>query len=1320
MRLTRAQMDVWLAHQLSTSPAALGVPMLVDVSARLDLDALERAWRTLVTSADVLHATVAEAQSGQPELVPADETMALERVALPDQDPAAARAWIRDRVGRPFVFGEPLVDAAVIPRGDRTLLYINQHHIITDVWAIRVLIDQWGQLYEQARRGDVPPHVDLPPFADYVAYEAAQKDSGDYALAEAFWRDQLSTATPAPALYGRVRADQPSSPTRTSCSLGSHRSAALAARVARPDSDGDRNQNRALLAVFTSCLAAYLSHVAATSRVAIGIPYHNRSAAFRRTLGLFVNVVPLHIDVDGRITFDELIRIVRQRIDTALSYAQYPLAHATNAPIYHTTVNYHVRPTQSFGRAHACDRLLFAGHLDETMGLEIHRDVRTGTFSLDIDASGDMLTNEYRRWRIGHVLAIVDAYLRNPYTRISDVDILGPAERRRIVSFSTGPTRPLKQETCLDALLNAARQTPDAIAIEAGDRRLTYGELVDRVGAVAAALRDEGIGRRSRVGLQTERSIDGIVAMLAILCAGAAYVPIDPTWPEQRQQFIVTDANISHQVFPRSLPCAASDSTDDSRPRADDAAYIIYTSGSTGKPKGVAISHRSLLNHCLASRDAYGLVPSDRVLQFHALTFDASIEEVFPTLSAGATVVLRRDDLSVDFAALERFVEDRAISVVDVPTAFWHEWARSMEARNSGLPNGVRIVIVGGEQPQARIYHDWRRRVGPSVRWVNGYGPTEATVTSTVFEPSADFSEDTVPMGRPVPNTRAYALDTNRRLVPVGVPGDLFLAGSGVALGYLNRPELTRERFVADVVCGTDERVYRTGDRCRLRDDGQFEYLGRQDEQVKLRGFRIELPEIESALEGHPAVASAAVIVAGADADRRLVAFVVATHVVPDADLRRFIEHRLPAYMVPHAFVRVDSLPLTANGKVDKHALRAYDIPSPSTVQSTVPARTPIEAELIDIWKSLLGVTAVSPTDSFVALGGHSLMAARLVHQIAERFQRRIPLATLFPDVTVERLATVIRKTADDDGHAPVRWFNERGTQPALVYCHGDYGGAGLYTNRLAQLLGPDQPLLVVHPHGVDGGDVPPTIETMAADRLPQVHAAVRNRAVVMAGFCNGGLVAYELARHLARDCRVQGVILVDAVISTRRYRLLAAIVRRFARSRGLSERQSRDLFLAWRDRQATVEDLVGTAHDSPHRFASRSDRLNFLAEALGRKLGSIVGGRQRPRVASTAPAQRDELWQAYLRAIAAYVPSRTAFPVHLIASDELADIQVASEWTSVAPRLTVSRISGHHLACVTSELPHVASRILESIDRWTAHNLHLTSSSIMDPSVCA
>lgn len=598
--------------------------------------------------------------------------------------------------------------------------------------------------------------------------------------------------------------------------------------------------------------------------------------------------------------------------------------------------------------------------------------------------------------------------------------------------------------TVADLIEAGAARKPEATAVEAGEASLTYADLDARANRLARHLHRLGVGPDVGVGICLERSPELAVALWAVVKAGGACVPLDPSYPRERLRLMVDDAAPAAVVtrsgvadlFAEAGAALVRVDVDEPGwaglpptppPRSvepEHVGYVIYTSGSTGRPKGVLLTHRGLVNHHRAAVDLYELAPGDRVLQFCSIGFDASIEEMFPTWAAGATLVFRPEDaplLGRDWLA---WLRRRRIGVLNLPTAYWHQWTRDLDALGETVPEDVRLVVVGGEKALGSTYEVWDRVSAGRSRWVNAYGPTEATCMSTFYEPPAgggDIADGRdPPIGRALPNTTLVVADPAGRPVPAGAAGELLIGGAGLARGYLNHTELTAERFVEDPA---GDRLYRTGDLVRQLPGGDFEYVGRLDEQVKVQGFRIECGEVESVLALHSSVAQSAVVARrDGGGGARLAAYVVGTSgdPAPATELRRFLAARLPAHMVPSTFVALDALPLTPNGKVDRAALAATTpAPGPSPEPgSTETALSATEEKMATIWAGVLGLdpAGVRPHDDFFELGGHSLLATQVIAQVRDEFGTETPLRAIFQSPTLAGLAALVEAETGEAG----------------------------------------------------------------------------------------------------------------------------------------------------------------------------------------------------------------------------------------------------------------------------------------------------------------
>jgi amino acid adenylation domain-containing protein len=593
-----------------------------------------------------------------------------------------------------------------------------------------------------------------------------------------------------------------------------------------------------------------------------------------------------------------------------------------------------------------------------------------------------------------------------------------------------------------DHFARRAAQTPSRVAISFKGDELTYSALNARANRLAHHLQSLGAGPEFLIAVCLDRSIELMVTLLAIWKAGAAYLPLDPADPEARvcelladaqPQLLITKERLLSRfrevnILIECIDClhlqhltSCSDQNAEFERRPNPLAYVIYTSGSTGQPKGVEITHPALLNHNLAIVSTYALTPQDRVLQFSRATFDVSIEEIFPTWLAGSTLVLRTEECAASVPAFLEFLDKQSVSIINIPTAFWHELVHGLQAR--ALPSSVRLVVIGGEKAGSKAYQVWKKCVSDSVQLINGYGPTEATITATCF--SADPSTDALPIGRPIAGAQAFILDDRLRPVANDAPGQLYLGGPGLARGYRNQPLLTAGRFLPNPFHSARycSRLYKTGDLVRCRPDGNLEFIGRVDEQIKIRGFRIEPSEVEAALNACSEI-KMSVVTAREDSSgtRRLVAYYVGRQPrkVSKAVLLKTLKQKLPRYMLPSAFVELTAFPLTSTGKVDRRALPEPGHDRPQLDQAYLAPRSPSEVQLTAIWGEALAVNQVGIRDNFFDLGGDSLLATRILSRIRASFGLDLPLDCLFDGQTIEGLAARLDSMSDTLGVPPL------------------------------------------------------------------------------------------------------------------------------------------------------------------------------------------------------------------------------------------------------------------------------------------------------------
>ncbi|MEW2813232.1 amino acid adenylation domain-containing protein, partial [Streptomyces massasporeus] len=765
--------------------------------------------------------------------------------------------------------------------------------------------------------------------------------------------------------------------------------------------------------------------------------------------------------------------------------------------------------------------------------------------------STDLFETPTMKRLAGHFQRLLASVVADPMATLSDLDMLSEAERHQLVVEWNDTSADFPSDTCVHRLVEAqAAERPDAPAVVFGDQTLTYAQLNTKANQLAHHLRTLGVAPDTLVALCLERGLDLIVSLLGVLKAGGAYVPLDPQFPTERLAFMLNDTAasilITHSSLRSRLPDSSArmvcvdtapltthpDTNPEHHTTPDHLAYVIYTSGSTGTPKGAMIQHRSLSARAWDMRRHYGLLPGDAFLQFASMTFDVGTENVFTTLLAGGQLVLRRAEWTP--LELAELIVRKGIAAANLPPAVWEQMSPHLDPGKAGA---LRRLVLGGEALSPAHVSRWFERF--TVPLVNAYGPTETTVTATTAVIAS--AQARVPIGRPVANTEVFVVGRADRLVPVGVPGELLVGGAGVGRGYLNRPELTAEKFVELEIGGETRRVYRTGDLARWLPSGDLEFLGRIDTQVQLRGFRIELGEIEARLAAHQDVASAVVDVReDSPGDRRLVAYVVPrTDARPRASvLRPWCAGSLPDHMVPAAFVFLDTLPLTPNGKVDRRALPAPETDRPDLADRYVAPRDETEAAVAGIWADVLGVDRVGIHDNFFDLGGHSLLATRVVVDARAQDFHLLP-KDILRTPTVAGLAAVLRPHGEaaparsaPDPSAPevVRLNSHVSGRPTLFCMHEIGGGTSAYAHLALQLDGRANVL------GIDVPADETSVSTDITEQATRYLAAVReidpDGPHHLVGWSFGGLVAMEMARQArASNLEVGMLAVIDSVL---------------------------------------------------------------------------------------------------------------------------------------------------------------------------------------------
>ncbi|HVR96609.1 MAG TPA: amino acid adenylation domain-containing protein [Thermoanaerobaculia bacterium] len=1041
--LSAGQKALWFLYRLAPASVAYNIAgaarLRSDVGA--GTDELRRAFQTLVDRHPMLRVTFAEGPDGPVQRVaPAVEVAFLEEDAAGWSEEELRRR-LHEEAFRPFDLERgPVFRVALFRRGEERLLAVAVHHIAADLGSLAVLVRELGVLLRDG--GAALPSLDLTPF-DYARWQERFLAGPEGERLWEHWRQRLAGVAPLDLPTDRPRPAVPSF-------RGGARGERLDPQLAAAVRELARSQGCTLFMTLLAAWQTLLARYSGQDDFAVGAPTAGRSSErLAGLVGYFVQPVALRADLSGDPPVTEALARARRTALDAFAHQEFPFARLAErllperdtgrSPLFQTLLVLQKAPTADlaalagFALGEGGARLSTGGLELESVALEspaAQFDLTLTAAELDGDLgialqwSADLFDDAAGGRMLGHFANLLRGMAAAPDRQVRDLELLGESERRQIEAWSRAGGDVMVDDLCLHQLFEAqAARTPEATALLWRGERLSYQDLNRRANRLAHRLRALGVGPETRVGVLLDRSPDLVAALLGVLKAGGAYVALDPAYPRERLASTLADAEVAVLLtrgdLDEGLPTAgaqrldpytvSTESPEDPAPFAgpDNLAYVLYTSGSTGRPKGVAIAHRGPVARMLWAREAFSAAELAGVLAATSICFDLSVFELFVPLSWGGAVVLADNAL-----ALPGLAAAAAVTLVNtVPSAM-------AELAEGEMPPGPLTVNLAGEALPVRLAERIHRH--PQVRrLLNLYGPSEDTTYSTFVEVPRGVERMTV--GRPLAGTRAQVLDAGLRPVPVGVPGELCLAGAGLARGYLGRPDLTAERFVPDASGAPGERLYRTGDVARWLPpnvaDGEIELLGRLDHQVKVRGFRIELGEVEAALYRHPGLREAAVVAHGEGGDRRLVAYVVPRQEPPPAaeELRRFLAERLPAHMVPAAFVPLAALPRTGNGKLDRRAL-----PDPGKMVQEgelVAPRSVLEEVLAGIWAEVLQTGPIGVHDSFFSVGGHSLNASQVLSKVRASFGVELPVRSLFEAPTVAGLAvTVVKELARQAG----------------------------------------------------------------------------------------------------------------------------------------------------------------------------------------------------------------------------------------------------------------------------------------------------------------
>jgi amino acid adenylation domain-containing protein len=1072
--LSFAQQRFWFLHQLAPDTATFTVTEPHRLQGSLDVDALERSINGIVARHSVLRTTFPVIEGKPVQRVAPSLAVTLRVEDLGAIADAEREARCRERAAHELqqpwdLEAGPLVRAFLwrLAPDDHFFLLIT-HHIVSDGWSKRVLLKELLAFYQAFTRKERCALPDLPiQYTDYAAWQHEWLKGATLDPHLDYWKQHLADAPPLQMSRGRtleaeIAVDAP----------GVHQWQVLSPEITQALRAISQREGVTMFMSLLAVFAAVLARHTGQTDVVIGSPIANRNRAETEELiGCFMNPLPLRLDVSGRPTFRELLR--RARTVALGAYAHqdvpfdllvrtlHPRRDAGVSPLFQvmfllqnlawgdlelsgTTLGSKPMGIGGSDEISGLDGVVAPGDLTYPVALEMFEigPRLAGRFEYALEYADTMSRMP------GHFRTLLQAVLDEPDRPVADLGIVTPSERRQLLERNN-ERRAFPRECVHELFEVEAARTPDATAVVFEKNRVTYGDLNTRANRLAHHLLSLGVGPETLVAILLDRSADMIAAVLAVMKAGGAYLPLDPAHPIDRLAYTVGDAaarvllttsdlrerlpeleragGATSPVWacidvilddPAGAPASRENPAVPVHP--SNMAYVIYTSGSTGRPKGTMVSHGSLANAFRAWEDVYGLRSIKSHLQMASLSFDVCTGDIVRALCSGATLVIAPQQLLFAPARLCQLMREEQVQAAEFVPVVLRDVIRYLECAGESL-DFMRLVVAGSDGWYNHEYLKVRDLCGPATRVVNSYGLTETTIDSTWFEgtPGDLAGDGMVPIGRAFPNTGILLLDRDMQLVPAGTPGEIVIAGEGLARGYLGRPDLTAARFVPHPFSTTPgARVYLTGDLARYLPDGTMEMLGRIDQQVKLRGFRIELAEVESVLAGHPLVKEAAAAVReDRPGDRRLVGYVVAADgaIVNAADLRRFVGEALPDYKVPSAIVVLTALPVSANGKVDRAALPAPD-GERQTDEAFVAPRTAVERHIADIWREILAVEQVGLNDNFFELGGHSLLIVQMQARLTVALGRTFTVVDLFRFPTVSSLARHVSASAGTEG----------------------------------------------------------------------------------------------------------------------------------------------------------------------------------------------------------------------------------------------------------------------------------------------------------------
>lgn len=1254
--LSSNQQALWFLHKVAPKSWAYNVLFAVRICSQIDIPSLKRVFQSLSDRHPCLRTTYTTRDNSNPvQQIHQHREIHFQEIN--------ASAWSQNELNnrlveaaqRPFDLEiGPLLRVNVFTQSaTEHILLLSGHHIALDFWSLTVLLDELRVLYPaQTGTQALPP---AKQYTDYIRWQAEMLASAEGERLWNYWHRQLAGELPILNLPNAQ--PRPAVQTDRGASHVFKLSEDLTRQIKALAKAESATLYMTLLAAFQVLLYRYTDQ----EDILVGSPTTGRSRSeFSGIVGNFINPVVLRADLAGNPTFKAFLAQVRHTVQDAFKHQDYPFPLLVEqlAPPYDSSRSPLFQVLFVLEKLHRCEELSEFIVPSETKaqidwgGLELESFAlpqQEGQFDLTLEMieTGDSLSGTWKynidlfesasiARMAGHFQTLLSGVVAAPEQTVSTLPLLTAAERHLLGEWNNTKVD-YPQDVCIHQVFEAqVKQTPDAIAVFFADKHLTYRELNAQANCLAHHLQTLNVKPEVLVGICLERSLLMVVGILGILKAGGAYVPLDPAYPKERLAFMLEDTQVpvllTQQHLVEGLPahthvvCLDTDwdaiaQNSEENPVSEvtlqSLGYAIYTSGSTGRPKGVKVNHASIRQYVHSVNNELHINPDNLYLHMASFSFASSVRQLMVPLSQGAKVLIATYEQTRNPLLVFNLIQEHGVTVCDTVQSFWHNGIQGLEgleevSRKALLKSKLRLIVFCGELLTWELPKTLLRELEHKPHLVNLYALTETTSVCTYPLPN-EFDDEAgpVPVGRPVANVQAYILNSQLQPVPIEVPGEFHVGGPGLACGYLQRSELTDEKFIPNPFSDDPvARIHKTGDLARYLPSGNIEILGRIDDQVQLRGMRVELGEIEAVLTQHPTVRTT-VVIAREDVigDQRLVSYIIPNQGQEPifSELRSFLRERLPEYMMPSAFVLLEALPLNANGKVNRRALPAPDLTRIESETAFVAPRDLLELQLTKIWEKVLGIQPIGVQDNFFDLGGHSLLAVRLFTQIEKAFGKKLPLATLFQAPTIAQLVSILSQEKWSVPWSALVPIQPQGSKSPLFCLHAR-GGNVLCYRPLASHLGSDQPVYGIQAQGLDEKQVTLTkVEDMAAYYIKQIRTIQPEGPYRLAGYSSGGIVAFEMAQQLhTQGQKVSLLVLLDA-FSPQYYQ------------RTGSERLVHFLRLGLKDKMMYLLEKAG---------------VKKMLQRINPKLAQGNG-----RLSPQAPKQMTPLASIYIKAVSKYVP---------------------------------------------------------------------------------